>query len=229
MGTGAGALPGAESSVWLGATALSTSAMASIDLRMALPTAVRRPVASVVIDVEQDLLVGGGRLDDLGEAGEGDDPDLGGRALALDELGRGGFGGQQPVGLDVGGAHAARDVDGEDHRRLSGRHRHDRDRARGGQDQAGDAEGEQRERQVAPDARAAWRRLVDERQAGVPDAGPAASGHPDPDGDQDRNHDEQGEGEWRQQADHRGGLGASTATRWIMAAARASAATRARR
>ena len=48
FGTGAGALPGGESSVWLGATALSTSAIASIDSRMALPTAVRRPVASVV-------------------------------------------------------------------------------------------------------------------------------------------------------------------------------------
>ena len=51
----------------------------------------RRPAPGrqALDDVEQDLLVGGRRLDDLGEAGEGDDADLGGRPLALDERRRG--------------------------------------------------------------------------------------------------------------------------------------------
>ncbi len=44
LGTGGGAASGGEPSVWLGATLSSISAMASSDLRIALPTAVRRPV-----------------------------------------------------------------------------------------------------------------------------------------------------------------------------------------
>ena len=44
MGTGAGGTPGRES-IWLGATNGSISAIASIEARMPLPMAVRRPVA----------------------------------------------------------------------------------------------------------------------------------------------------------------------------------------
>ena len=153
-------------------------------------------------DVEQDLLVVRRRLDDLGEPGERDDPDLGARTLALDERRRRGLRGEQSVGRDVGRAHAPRHVHREDDGRLAGRQADDVHRPGHGDREGADREHEQRERQVAPDPRGAGRRLADQRKTGIPQPGTSAPQVPDPDGDQDRHQAEQQEERRRQQVRH---------------------------
>ena len=115
----------------------------------------RRPAAGrqALDDVEQHLLVGRRRLDDLGEPGERDDADLGRRVLPVDERGGGRrLGGEQAVRRDVGRAHAARHVHRQDHGRPAGGTRRSTGRAMR-HDEAAEPEQEQRERQVAPDPR----------------------------------------------------------------------------
>ncbi len=87
--------------------------MASMAARMPLPTAVPTAGGEAVHGVEQHLLVARGYLDELREAREGDDADTGGGRLLLDEVRGRRLGGQQPAGLDVGRAHAARHVHGQ--------------------------------------------------------------------------------------------------------------------
>ena len=177
FGTGVGWLA-PDGSVTLGATFGSISAMASIDLRMPLPIAVPRARGQTLDGDLQRLLVGGGRLDQLGVPGEGDDADLRARLLALDERQGGRLGGLQAAGLNIGLAHAARDVEGEDDRRLAGRHAHDLHRAGQRDDQAGQRQEEQGKGQMAPQPRIAGQRRAHQRQAGVAQRRPAAGAAP---------------------------------------------------
>ena len=93
-------------------------------------------------------------------------------------------------------AHAARHVHGQDDGRLVGRHGDDRDRPAEREDERARRPREQRERQVAAQPRRAGRRVADERQARVADAGrPAPAQAPDVDADEQRHEQRAGAGD----------------------------------
>ena len=107
--------------------------------------------------VEEELPVVRRRLDDLGEAAEGDDADMRVRGLALDEGGGRILGRQQAVGRDVARAHAPGDVDGQDDRGLVRRHRHGHGRSGDRDEEEGHGQREAGERQVPAQPRAPGR------------------------------------------------------------------------
>ena len=144
--------------------------MASIDVEDAAADRRPPPGRQAGDGVEQDLLVVGRRLDDLGEAGERDDADLGGRALALDEPTTRRPRPPQPAGRDVGGAHAPRDVDREDDRGLAGGHADDR-RPAGRSPARGSPSAS------TNSANGRWRRMRDERGRAIADQRQAGVAH----------------------------------------------------
>jgi hypothetical protein len=152
--------------------------MASMDLRVALPIA-------------QSLLVLGRRDDDLGEIGEGDDPHPRPRRQLIDE-GQGRLlRHRQPIGVDVGGAHASRDVQRQDDRGAAERDFDLGHRARHRQAQAGQSAHVEREGEMAAPPSAFRQRLADEGQAGIAHGqAPFPSQHPEVDR-HDRGREEQ--------------------------------------
>ena len=190
--------------------------MASIDSRIALPIAVRRPVASdaMTSSSTSSSLVGAWTIS--ANPANATMPicvppswpstnDAAASSAAMSRLG----------GMSV--AHMLRDtsIARTTVVRLVG-HRDDRRRPGHREHQAAEPDDEQRERQVAAEPRRARDGRADERQAREAHAGPPPSQRPDPDDDEHRQDDQQHE------------PGAS-ATGSVMASARTSAATSARR
>ena len=141
---------------------------------MALPVAVARCSWKRVDRRDQVFAVGGGQLRHAGAAGEGDDADLHvARQLLQEGLGRL-LRGHQPVGLDVGRAHAARHVHRQDDGLLVRGQHHHRHRPRGGDQHRDQREQEQEGRDVA--AHASGRRPSPRaRSTGWHSAAPASS------------------------------------------------------
>src|SRR5690606_28390589 len=111
----------------------------------------------------------GGRDEQAGAAREGDEADAWPAALRLDELGGGLARGGEPVGIDVGGAHRAGGVEGEQDGGRGLRHRYGRlgpGRADGEQDQA---RCEERGRDLPGPPRTTWQSGADEGERGDAD------------------------------------------------------------
>ena len=92
--------------------------MASIACSVAAPITVPRLVVNPSMARVSVALVLGWWHDQLGEVGEGDDPDARPGDLVLDELLRRVLGAGEAVRRHVGGAHRTRHIEGEDDRRL---------------------------------------------------------------------------------------------------------------
>ena len=145
---------------------------------------------------QQVVVARGGGDGELGEAGEEDEADLRLVVLALDEGADGGLGGGEPVGVDVGGAHRARDVEREDH--GGARDGHVGAHLRTGAGDAEQAEAGQHEgdRHVPAPAAARTERRADERDVGVAHGrGPAAPQLPEVGGEEQRHRQQQQEQE----------------------------------
>ena len=130
-----------------GATSGFTAAMASRAFNVAAPMTVPRAVVKESItSMSAPLSVVGGTT--LREAGEGDDADAGPLDLLFHEERRRLLRDGEAVGLHVGGAHRARDVEGEDDRRPAEGHLDRHLRAGRGEGEACQAGEEQRHRDV---------------------------------------------------------------------------------
>ena len=147
------------------------------------------------------VLVGRRRHDQLGEAGEGDDADAGAGHLVLDEGAGRLLGHGQAVGLDVGGAHRARHVEGQDDRRAPERHV-DRDLRPGRRDAPAPA------RLARNSATGTWRRQRDRLGSAARIEGDAREAHrllalapqlPQVGAEQQRHEQEQEQGERRRE------------------------------
>ncbi len=121
---GGGGVPGtpAPTTSPTGFTSLLISAMASSDFSMAAPIAVPRPVVRASMAAGENLAVGRRRHGELGVAGEHDQPQPGARRQIGHEVPRRPLGGGDAVRVDVGRAHRAGHVEGEDDRRPRRRH-----------------------------------------------------------------------------------------------------------
>jgi len=140
----------------------------------------------------QHFLIGRGRLDQLCKTGEGHQADLRVGALPLNERERRRFGRQQAIRLDVGGAHAARDIHGEHDGNLPRRHGDDGHRSTECKHQTEQRGKEQRERNVTPPAGALRQCFTDQRKAGIAHSrSPPPAQHQNVGGDQQRNQSDQ--------------------------------------
>ncbi len=86
-----------------------------------------------------DVISGGG-LDKCRHIRKGNNADAGIRVLQFDERARGGFGGFKSIGFQIGRAHTAGDIDGENDSRLAFDHRDRAKRSRGGDEHDGKTE-----------------------------------------------------------------------------------------